>query len=803
MLYMENGELAPYLQSMIDMMNMDRFKEESVVFFIEFIKRSADHNTVTFYNILKMLCTIDLQREIQDLILQGFTEYLIISCNEQYSTLYKFILDINMICTKGPFLQKLTSCIAKTWLKLDDDTVNDIRKTIYHCYCTVRHYGKYEQDANIEKYKDHFTFIASMEAEEEMKKLTSLTNFLLMLTLLLIASGRHHKSAELKKYLSLKYEYRDSILYLLWCSGDVEINPGPTLCTLMKVPDSVKERNWIYEMCSILLRLLKYRSIDLKSDGLWKAKPLHWPNGWPFYDPRNKPKGQGYNTVTDRKLLENLKEQCNGKGLLKDLSKFDDEHTKSKVRQYKLEITAWKNNRTELFELYTLRQELDTLRAAKKSLHKYKNNSELHKGISDLNVDFIFDTDNVTSISSEGYTDISDGIWKMQPNEWNPNHSYYSPCNAGKRKEKGQDQKLVDNLLTYCESKNITIPADLQPLLKAWKQRNTSEITKYYTIWSKTAIINHSLKYLELEGLLEKCHVHESLKQIGLILDTQYWRCPSPKKVTSTDNDDKSQDSGFSDTSHSSHCSDSQTANLTNSSQKVLSFQKIKDNQLAKLTNSTNANLNATDDSSCGIDSHTNDHLCNTKFDLDNQWKELSNQTCLKSDKANFSILTSKAQSEHDVQHYPVLSADSTNSKQKGNYKKISQNTSKRKRPNEDESYSDLKRPYISELVASSSSMNSDAETEISDINNRITSDQYVDNIVNLLDDLEQDYSSTTGKASIQDSSSTTDQSSDVCNELPEYVQLYIDTVQNSYNPDDTLNIDIEQFIEEQDMDLS
>lgn len=55
----------------------------------------------------------------------------------------------------------------------------------------------------------------------------------------------------------------------------------------------------------------------------------------------------------------------------------------------------------------------------------------------------------------------------------------------------------------------------------------------------------------------------------------------------------------------------------------------------------------------------------------------------------------------------------------------------------------------------------------------------------------------------IQDSSSTTDQSSDLSNELPEYVQLYIDTVENSYNPDDTLNIDIEQFIEEQDMDLS
>lgn len=55
----------------------------------------------------------------------------------------------------------------------------------------------------------------------------------------------------------------------------------------------------------------------------------------------------------------------------------------------------------------------------------------------------------------------------------------------------------------------------------------------------------------------------------------------------------------------------------------------------------------------------------------------------------------------------------------------------------------------------------------------------------------------------IQDSSSTTDQSSDLSNELPECVQLYIDTVQNSSNPDDALHIDVDQFIEELDMDSS
>lgn len=37
--------------------------------------------------------------------------------------------------------------------------------------------------------------------------------------------------------------------------------------------------------------------------------------------------------------------------------------------------------------------------------------------------------------------------------------------------------------------------------------------------------------------------------------------------------------------------------------------------------------------------------------------------------------------------------------------------------------------------------------------------------------------------------------------ELPEHIQLYVDMYLNSYNPDDVLHTDIEQFIEDHDMD--
>ncbi|CAG2206163.1 unnamed protein product [Mytilus edulis] len=819
------GELeqASYLKSIIEMMEINKYKNESVVSFIEFIKRSADYNVASLYNIIKMICTIELKPEIQDIILQEVTGYLMISRNKQYGFLSKLILDINMISPKCQFLHKLTSGIAKTLLKFDEDTVKDFNNLIYKCYCTVRHDCRDEKDKNITKYKDHFTFIASMEAEEEMKKLTSLTNFLLMLTLLLIASGGHHKSAKLKKYLSLKYEYRDSILYLLWCSGDVEINPGPTFRTLRKIPDSVKERNWIYEMCSILLRLLKYRSIDLKNGGLWKEKPLHWPPEWPFYDPRNKPKGQGYNTGTDKQLLECLEEHC---------------HT----------------------------------------------------------------------ISSEGYTDIvrdiaitfcrigkglnilakSDGIWKTPPSGWNPNQSYFSPCNAGKRKEKGQYQTLVDNLLTFCEYKNKAIPSELQSLTKAWKEKNTSEITKYYTIWSKTAIVKHSLQYLEKEGLLNKIHVQESLKHIGVILDMQHWGCPSVNTSCTRDNDDKSQDSAFSDHLHSSPSSDIEA----NSTAKIASIQINSDNPSTQLPNSAQTNTKDTPASPHSLVGHIDGHLCNTASDQKYIKNESSKQTCVNSCKVSCSILTSKLQPEADVKHHLTSSVNALTSKgevipcavhihdatsKPDSNNKISKTAKKRGNQKNDESPTEPKRLHISEeddplllhiltslaengkvlsytrrkdcskdgdiiyivpnqfphdLISIQSRLNplatkkqtdqllvkdltdiaSDKQEDSSLSNrkdgetnkankNKTTSDQYVDKIVDLLEELDQDYSSTVLEGTIPISCSSTDQSSDSSDEFPEPIKLCVDTYLNSYNPDDTLETDIEQFIEEQGMD--
>lgn len=674
-------ELVPYLQSIIEMMGWHYFEAKNCKYFMEFIKRSAEHNVATFYDIIKHLSSFALEPVIQDTILQQLTEYLIISCNEKYY-LSKFILDINMICRKGKFLQKLTSSIVKLLMKCDDSILNDFRKTIYKCYCIVRQAHKSDKDENIERYKEHFAFISSMEIKDVMRKLSAMIK--IFLTLFLIASDGHHKSAELKKYLSLKYEYKDSILYLLWCSGDVEINPGPTLHSLRKLPDSVKERNWIYDMCSILLRLLKYQSIDFKNDGLWKEKPLNWPTDWSFYDPRNKPKGQGYNARTDKKLLECLEQHCNVEQIFKETTKFKDEHSRSRIKQYEREIIAWKNNKTELFERYILRQEIDTVRAAKISLNKYRNDAELKQCLSEPNVDLIFDSREGNYFSSEGYTDIvrdiaitlcrickglnplekGDGIWKTPPSGWNPYHPYYSPCNAGKRQEKDLSQKLVDNLLTNCETNNIIIPSELHPLVTAWKQRNTSAISKSYTIWSKVAVVRHSLKYLKLEDFLEKKHVQQSLIQIGVILDTAFWGCPSVHK--DSDNiDDEIQIFGFNYHSHNSPLSDDLLVIPTISSVKEVSRGKIKiDNQPMQLSPLTQATLSDSHTSSYQLESHTHGQLCSVEFDLKNQLNQSSKLTCVNT-YTDFPILTNTVKSDSDIGYLRISSTNSKNLKEK------------------------------------------------------------------------------------------------------------------------------------------
>ncbi|XP_071175971.1 uncharacterized protein [Mytilus edulis] len=493
--------------------------------FISIIEQISLQKTTGLYDIIKSLCDLKMQPEIQDIFIQGLTDYIHdyihVKCNKQNSIYSRLLLDINMTCYKGEFLKKLTINMGKLLL-IDVDTGNDVEKIIYRCFCIVRHENK---EIDIAKYQVYFTFISTMDAEDKMLKMSNLRSFLLMLILLMISSGSQHKSAKLKKYLSLKYAYEDAILYLLWCSGDVEINPGPTRTELEEKAIAVKMRNWTLDMCTITLKLLKNKAWDSKFNGLWIEKPDNWQElnaDKPFYNPRKKQKSKQLSVETDKELLKYLLKCCDGKSI-------------TLPSNFQREIDAWNSNKVKLLlELCVTRKEINSIKKSIELLIMYRDTAELKQSLKNCNFSISFNHVG----RSKDYSDIirkfavtfcriskglpilkkKDGIWKTPPHDWNPNNLYYDPCNTAKRHEQHLDQKLVDDLLSYCEKKSIPIPSELQLVVKAWKLKNKKEICKHYTIWSSMAVIQHSIKYLEIEGLLEKPDVQQSLKQIGVSL---------------------------------------------------------------------------------------------------------------------------------------------------------------------------------------------------------------------------------------------------------------------------------------------
>ncbi|XP_076109917.1 uncharacterized protein LOC143078819 [Mytilus galloprovincialis] len=518
----EKLEPVWYLKPMIDAVEKylesgEDLREE----FISFIEQISAHNETGLYDIIKSLCDLEMQPEIQDMFIQGLTEYIHVKCNKQNSIYSRLLLDINMTCYKGEFLKKLTINMGKLLL-IDVDTGNDVEKIIYRCICIVRHENK---ETDIAKYQVYFTFISTMDAEDKMLKMSNLRSFLLMLILLMISSGSQHKSAKLKKYLSLKYAYEDAILYLLWCSGDVEINPGPTRTKLEEQAIAVKKRNWTLEMCTITLKLLKHKALDSQFNGLWIEKPDNWQElnaDKPFYNPRKKQKSKQLSDKTDKELLNCLLKSCDGKSI-------------TLPSNFQREIDAWKGEDVKLLlELCVTRKEINSIKKSIELLIMYRDTAELKQSLKNCNFSISFNHVG----RSKDYSDIirkfavtfcriskglpilkkKEGIWKTPPHDWNPNNLYYDPCNTRKRREKHLDQKLVDDLLLYCEKKSIPIPSELQLVVKAWKLKNNKEICKHYTIWSSMAVIQHSIKDLEIEGLLEKPDVQQSLKQIGVSL---------------------------------------------------------------------------------------------------------------------------------------------------------------------------------------------------------------------------------------------------------------------------------------------
>ncbi|CAG2217748.1 unnamed protein product [Mytilus edulis] len=126
-------------------------------------------------------------------------------------------------------------------------------------------------------------------------------------------------------------------------------------------------------------------------------------------------------------------------------------------------------------------------------------------------------------------TDKCDGIWKTPPSKWPSDKPFYSPHNEKKRQGICQDTELVDNLIKYCKSNLVVIPPQYQDMVNAWKEGHLDELINFHTIYANIAKLEHSLKILQIEGILSKPDVIDILKKAGLTLDTDTWRLDDKK----------------------------------------------------------------------------------------------------------------------------------------------------------------------------------------------------------------------------------------------------------------------------------
>ncbi|XP_052106809.1 uncharacterized protein LOC127739231 [Mytilus californianus] len=544
--------------------HLDEEKETILSIYIDtFVDYSADKGIV---NIIKEFSDVEeMTWENEEIILKAIRDIASIRYHKQRSDLAKIILDINLTQANGDLLIKITHTLwnllkiregkkqlnnikthkntMRTKLQqifavsnfpayqtdnTNDESVRERKTILYRCLCILRHAKKTGQlsDVDISNYLNAFNFDEqSLENEDQVGKKSDTEIMLIIMLLILIASTRHHKSAKLKKYLSQKYEYKEAILYKLWCSGDIHINPGPPLKKSQLLHDSQRERAWTQDMSSILLKLYKGEPPHSKPKNLWREKPEHWPSNKPFYDTKNHPHDEYGCFISDIDLLKCLIQCCDHRNV----------HIHN---MYKKEIAAWTENKIQLLhKLHTFRTETEKIKTILQNFIIYRDTDELHQALDNIHVKLSLKVEeiNIRNVpckrlknQTEIFADITrylaavvckiiqgkdpeskcDGIWKTPPKQWPPNVPFFSPFNRGKCKHTCSDRLLVSTLLQHPKA---VIPPKYKSLVETYEnvvnatdkkesKKHKEVLCRVKTIQTDISVLDYALTYLHSEG---------------------------------------------------------------------------------------------------------------------------------------------------------------------------------------------------------------------------------------------------------------------------------------------------------------
>ncbi|VDI65917.1 Hypothetical predicted protein [Mytilus galloprovincialis] len=424
-----------------------------------------------------------------------------------------------------------------------NSTAEKSKKGLIYTQCASILSGNKMTNVDIKQYARKLN-IKGPEDENEVETVSGQVKLLVLCILLLLVTALGNKSAKLKKYLALKYEYVMASLYLLWCSGDIEVHPGPPWRTKQLKHNSERKRKWLQDINSIFLKLYLDKPTHSKLKTSWQKdnQPKEWPLDEPFYDTKNASKVAKGKKITDGKILTYLLECLKKKEI-------------NIPQIYQSELSAWTNEKIQLLhklQVYRIEMEkimsallnliLSNLEDDAKSLQNINvslKNSTLNK----MQIEGLLNNDRRQKKQAEMVAEITrdlasilcrqargtdqknkgDGIWDLPPPvNWPDAVSFFDPKNRGKNKDKSKcsDKVLV---FTFLNLPDLEIPQNLEQIVDAYKtmynstnteekKRNKDELCRLYSIQSNLANLDCSLHNLYTECFFSR-EVHAIFNQ--------------------------------------------------------------------------------------------------------------------------------------------------------------------------------------------------------------------------------------------------------------------------------------------------
>ncbi|XP_076070155.1 uncharacterized protein LOC143041901 [Mytilus galloprovincialis] len=410
------------------------------------------------------------------------------------------------------------SLLNKWKQKRDVDYMNDRNSLSYR-------YREWNNKLMMERLRKLFQDGYEQEINERIRKEEEKKEYirqLFVMLLLIILIKNIDENIKCRQTSCRKYPCLNSILHLLWQSGDVEVNPGPA--------NSTTYRKWLYEICSIVRKAIAGVTAECKMSNIWKKKPENWPQGELYFDPRNS-KGLSVNKVEDFLLI--LIRCCDTNNLSQEI---------------KSEIDTWNSHRSkengELLHLYRMRKCLNLIEQVNRSLKVLQNYLLPDKNLTvevnpcirislscqpaihqQLITHTIYRSEATRKIASFLWKILhgkdpekkSDNIW-TKPDWWPLNVSFYDPNNGGKRCAENEDAMLVETIFTKCKGNGIKLQKPYKDIVEAWQDDDQMLLSKLMTRHTAETDMKKAVIKLHEEGLLQDPEVDKNLRELGLLV---------------------------------------------------------------------------------------------------------------------------------------------------------------------------------------------------------------------------------------------------------------------------------------------